>query len=567
MKNLKRLGAVLSALSVSIGMLSSVCLPQALANDADFILDLTADKTDNLSVGDVVNVTVTPNNIKFAEGICSYDASAITYDTTVFSADVENTTCNNAMLQVMANDIDGVISLMVVDTSTGAVTSLHDGDGAVTLKFTVISLADEAVISLSDAKISGTVANDALDGCEGEAGEDLIFPFEKEETTPPVVTPPEITPPEITPPEVVPPATDADFMLQLSYKASCYAVGDLLEVYITPTAIKSDAGICSYDIEGLTYDTSALKFTSAAINKTGFNAMINETEDGVLSLMVTDETATGSALKDGEGVVTLKFTVLSKGISQIAITGSVGGTDAETIDRATAEAGEPISVDTAPIHNYIVTEEIAQTCTQSGHLVYTCENCGDSYTVISEAVGHNYETTETVEATCTEDGYTKHECKNCDDSYNEISEAIGHDYSVTEIAEATCTEDGYIKYVCANCDDSHTVENGKALGHDFSVLTETKEPTYDEEGYNKYQCSHCDETSTEILEKRNKGDVSGDGKINSTDFMQIRKHYLGLYSLTEESIALADVNKDGKVNSTDFMQVRKHFLGLYDLYA
>ena len=63
------------------------------------------------------------------------------------------------------------------------------------------------------------------------------------------------------------------------------------------------------------------------------------------------------------------------------------------------------------------------------------------------------------------------------------------------------------------------------------------------------------------------GDVNGDGQINSTDFMQVRRHFLGLYTIPEEKQDAADVNGDGNVNSTDFMQVRRHFLGLFNLYA
>ncbi len=61
------------------------------------------------------------------------------------------------------------------------------------------------------------------------------------------------------------------------------------------------------------------------------------------------------------------------------------------------------------------------------------------------------------------------------------------------------------------------------------------------------------------------GDVNKDGSINSTDFMQVRRHYLGLYTIPEENLALADVNKDGKINSTDFMQIRRHFLGIFEI--
>lgn len=63
-----------------------------------------------------------------------------------------------------------------------------------------------------------------------------------------------------------------------------------------------------------------------------------------------------------------------------------------------------------------------------------------------------------------------------------------------------------------------------------------------------------------------KGDVNGDGIINSTDFMQIRRYYLGIFTFTDDQLIAGDVNEDGKVNSTDFMRVRAHFLGLYNLY-
>ncbi len=63
------------------------------------------------------------------------------------------------------------------------------------------------------------------------------------------------------------------------------------------------------------------------------------------------------------------------------------------------------------------------------------------------------------------------------------------------------------------------------------------------------------------------GDVNGDGNINSTDFMQVRKAFLKLYSMNSLQGAAADVNRDNTVNSTDFMQIRKHFLGTFEITA
>ncbi len=67
--------------------------------------------------------------------------------------------------------------------------------------------------------------------------------------------------------------------------------------------------------------------------------------------------------------------------------------------------------------------------------------------------------------------------------------------------------------------------------------------------------------------KYTKGDSSGDGQINSTDFTQVRRYFLGLYEMTETQKLAADVDEDGSINSTDFTQIRRHFLGLYEIGA
>ncbi len=76
---------------------------------------------------------------------------------------------------------------------------------------------------------------------------------------------------------------------------------------------------------------------------------------------------------------------------------------------------------------------------------------------------------------------------------------------------------------------------------------------------------YADGDVTQPPVEQKKGDVNGDGVINSTDFMQVRRHFLKLYTIPEDKQAYADVNGDGTINSTDFMQIRRHFLKLYTI--
>ncbi len=58
-----------------------------------------------------------------------------------------------------------------------------------------------------------------------------------------------------------------------------------------------------------------------------------------------------------------------------------------------------------------------------------------------------------------------------------------------------------------------------------------------------------------------KGDINGDGIINSQDFLRIQKHILGYIKLANEYKASADVNYDNNINSQDFLRIQKHILG------
>lgn len=62
-----------------------------------------------------------------------------------------------------------------------------------------------------------------------------------------------------------------------------------------------------------------------------------------------------------------------------------------------------------------------------------------------------------------------------------------------------------------------------------------------------------------------KGDVNDDGKVNSLDYIIIRKHIMGLSKLDSNKLAYADINNDNKVNSLDYVIIRKIILKQTDV--
>lgn len=60
------------------------------------------------------------------------------------------------------------------------------------------------------------------------------------------------------------------------------------------------------------------------------------------------------------------------------------------------------------------------------------------------------------------------------------------------------------------------------------------------------------------------GDVSGDGKVDATDYMQIKRHVLGTYVLRSRS-EYADVNRSGSIDTADYAMVKRHVLGTYTI--
>ena len=58
------------------------------------------------------------------------------------------------------------------------------------------------------------------------------------------------------------------------------------------------------------------------------------------------------------------------------------------------------------------------------------------------------------------------------------------------------------------------------------------------------------------------GDVDGNSKVNSADYLKVKKHILGLNKLSGAELTRADVNSDGKVSAADYLAIKKIILGI-----
>ncbi len=56
------------------------------------------------------------------------------------------------------------------------------------------------------------------------------------------------------------------------------------------------------------------------------------------------------------------------------------------------------------------------------------------------------------------------------------------------------------------------------------------------------------------------GDSNFDGAVNSTDYLVMKRHILGLAPI--DNLSTSDLNGDGQVNSTDFLLMKKYLLGI-----
>ena len=67
------------------------------------------------------------------------------------------------------------------------------------------------------------------------------------------------------------------------------------------------------------------------------------------------------------------------------------------------------------------------------------------------------------------------------------------------------------------------------------------------------------------LERIYRGDVNRDGEINAVDFLMIKRHFLGSYTIPGTRFPHADINGDGVADAKDYLAVKRHYLGTHNI--
>ena len=123
-----------------------------------------------------------------------------------------------------------------------------------------------------------------------------------------------------------------------------------------------------------------------------------------------------------------------------------------------------------------------------------------------------------------------------------------HDERSTHREEPTCTEAGYVDEVCDIC--------GEVLSHEELPAGHK---------YENGKCTVCGERDPDAPALAT-GDLDGNGNIDGTDYLLMKRYILGTYRLTEEQNLAADVNHDGAVDSGDYLLIKRHVLGTYKIH-
>ncbi len=203
---------------------------------------------------------------------------------------------------------------------------------------------------------------------------------------------------------------------------------------------------------------------------------------------------------------------------------------------------------------------VAPTCTTEGTWTYTCVACGDTLVVTIPTSGHVYKNVHTEGINCCNPTTDVEVCINCGAEGNTTSTFV---YYPT--LKPNALNMAFINNILVVKIDRMTVGEFKNNFSGSITVYRNGQELADHE-YVGTGCTFvCDACGTEF-NVAVIADINGDGKVNSIDYMYVKRHVLGTYTLEGVKLAAADVNVDCKVSALDYARLKAHVMFRYHIY-
>lgn len=131
-----------------------------------------------------------------------------------------------------------------------------------------------------------------------------------------------------------------------------------------------------------------------------------------------------------------------------------------------------------------------------------------------------------------------------------IEEVDGYIYGVPERTTLSMFNTAYLRkgYTVLDAKGNAVTDNNAYLGTGFKV---------------SYEASAGQQTTLSFVVL---GDIDGNGRVTSGDYLNIRAHLKNTAKLTDVQKLAANINGDATISTFDYMLVKAHFMGTYDIY-
>lgn len=97
----------------------------------------------------------------------------------------------------------------------------------------------------------------------------------------------------------------------------------------------------------------------------------------------------------------------------------------------------------------------------------------------------------------------------------------------------------------------------------LTILTDTGAEAEDEDnvGTGFKVTNGVDEITVVIL-----GDINGDGEVKTQDYMFVKRHLVGSYTLDDYELKAACISGEDEAKVQDYIKIKRHIIGTYNLY-